>query len=157
MKILYRFIIICLPVLFIAPFVIISFYNHPALDDWWYAEVYKQYGMWGAQEHWYMNYTGRFASNFIMTLEPLSFGWIAGHKLTPIFYLSGLYGTIVYAAKNIFIGIETNKYLLSAWIMLTYLLIQRDYFESIYWLSANTLYQVTFLLTIFLFHFASQN
>ena len=74
MKQFNRYATILIPVFIIIPFVVISFYNHPALDDWWYAETYKQNGFWGAQQYWYNHYTARFFSNFIMTIAPLSFG-----------------------------------------------------------------------------------
>src|SRR5438552_3794747 len=107
MKILYRNLNLYLPLLIIAPFIIISFFNHPALDDWWYAEVYKQFGLIGAQQYWYNHYTARFFSNFVMTVAPLSFGWIEGHKVMPAVFLVCLYRTFFYIVKTFFKNFTT--------------------------------------------------
>jgi hypothetical protein len=134
-----------LPFIIIFPFAIISFFNHPALDDWWYAEVYKQYGFAGAQHYWYTHYTARFFSNVLMTLEPLSFGWVEGHKIMPIVFIALLLSVFFYVSKVFFKNHASSKAILPLCFTATYLLIQRDYFEAIYWLSANVVYQYTML------------
>lgn len=148
MKQLNRYATILVPVFIIVPFVVISFYNHPALDDWWYAETYKQNGFWGAQQYWYNHYTARFFSNFIMTIAPLSFGWAEGHKVMPIVFLLCLYGTMYKIAETVFNNFSAKKNVLALWFAATYLLIQRDYFESIYWLAANVVYQYAMLFLL---------
>jgi hypothetical protein len=151
-----KIIEVAVPVCIIVPFIIISFYNHPALDDWWYAEVYKEFGFLGAQEYWYTHYTGRFFSNFAMTLAPLSFTWIEGHKLLPVVFLGCLYSVFYYISNSFFKPFASRKYVLALWFTAGYLLIQRDYFESIYWLAANVVYQFTFLFLLLHFSFLYQ-
>lgn len=137
-----------LALVIIAPFLVISFYNHAALDDWWYAGIYKTNGLWGAQSYWYQNYTARFFSNFLMTLAPLSFGWIEGNKIMPVLFIFLLFITFYYASSILMKEYPASKLALSLWITVTYLLIQRDYFECLYWLSANVVYQYPMLLFI---------
>jgi hypothetical protein len=145
MKLRHRILIWIIPALIIIPFILISLYNHPALDDWWYAEVYKQYGFWGTQEYWYNNYTARFFSTSIMSLSPLSFGLIIGSKTLPILFLICLYFTFFYLVNTIQLFNKKNNILSALSLLVLYLLFQRDYFESIYWMSANVVYQFTFL------------
>lgn len=134
-----------LPVIVILPFVLIALYNHPALDDWWYAEVYKQHGLLGAQQYWYTNYTARFFSNFLMTLAPLSFRWIEGYKVMPFVFLLSLFLTLLFVVKTLFRSYTSHHCTLTLWLVVAYLFIQRDYFEAIYWLAGNVVYQFNML------------
>ena len=141
-----------LPFIIIIPFIIISFYNHPALDDWWYAEVFKQYGFAGAQHYWYTHYTARFFSTFLLTLEPLCFNWIEGHKLLPVIFIAALFATCKFFSHVFLQDYKQHKLIIPLWLTASYLLIQRDYFECLYWLAANVVYQYTMLY--FLLHVA---
>lgn len=136
---------IYLPVIILVPFIIISAYNHPALDDWWYAETYVRYGLTGAQTYWFNHYTARFVSNFLMTIAPLSFGWMEGEKVMPIVFLLCLYATFFYVAKTFFKSFTNRRHILALWFTVAYLLIQRDYFECLFWLSSNVVYQFPML------------
>lgn len=139
---------VALALLILLPFCFIACYNHPALDDWWYAEAYKQHGLWGTQAYWYNQYTARFFSSFIMSLQPLNFGCTIGHKILPIIFLFALYATSLRVINTFYTPANKQKYLIALWATAAYLLIQRDYFESLYWLAANVVYQYAFLLFI---------
>lgn len=145
MKLINRILSWLLPLMIIIPFFWISLYNQPALDDWWYAEVYKQHGFIGAQQYWYNNYTARFFSNAVMTLSPLSFGYFFFSKIVPIFFILCLYFTFYFILKIVRLTFVKQPLLISLWLVVIYLLLQRDYFESIYWMSATVVYQFTFI------------
>lgn len=145
MKLTNRTLSWLMPILIIIPFFWISLYNHPALDDWWYAEVFKQHGFIGAQQYWYNNYTARFFSNVVMTLSPLSFSYFIGSKIVPIFFIACLFFTFYFIVKTLRLTFVRQPFVASLWLCIIYLLIQRDYFESIYWMSATVVYQFTFL------------
>src|SRR5690349_20140534 len=116
MKFHKRYLTLYLPFIIIVPFIVISFFNHPALDDWWYAEVYKQHGFFGAHQYWYTHYTARFFSNFLMSMEPLALGWIEGHKVMPIAFIVFLYFTFSYISRVFFRDHRGNTYALPLWI-----------------------------------------
>ena len=145
MRMFNRYLPVILPFIIILPFCVIAYYNHPALDDWWYAEVFKNHGILGAQQYWYNHYTARFFSNFVMTIAPLSYRWIEAYKVLPIVFFTCIYATAFYTSKTVLSTYPVKKHVLALWFTVTYMLIQRDYFESFYWLSANVVYQYAML------------
>lgn len=57
------------------PFLGLTLFVHPFLDDYFNANVVAQFGLWGAQVHWYCTWTGRFVSTFLLTAaNPLAWG-----------------------------------------------------------------------------------
>ncbi len=57
------------------PFVALSGYNHPAVDDLLDAQLVKQMGFWQAQKYFYLNHTGRYATTVLLALvNPLLYG-----------------------------------------------------------------------------------
>lgn len=50
----------------------LALYLHPCADDYSFAVRARQFGFWGAQAAWYMDWTGRYASSAILSLLSVS-------------------------------------------------------------------------------------
>jgi hypothetical protein len=70
----------------------------------------------------------------------------------PVIFIICLFATFYFICHTFFQSTGSRKIVLPLWITAAYLLVQRDYFESLYWLSANIVYQ--FAMISFLLHLA---
>ncbi|GAB3574912.1 DUF6056 family protein [Hymenobacter daeguensis] len=62
------------------PFVALSFFNHPALDDLLDAVTVKQLGFWAAQKYFYLGHTGRYTTTVLLALaNPLVYTHLETH------------------------------------------------------------------------------
>jgi hypothetical protein len=62
------------------PFVALSCYNHPVVDDLLDAVLVKQLGFWESQKYFYLNHTGRYATTVLLALvNPLVYGHMETH------------------------------------------------------------------------------
>ncbi|MCB0341881.1 MAG: hypothetical protein H6626_00020 [Pseudobdellovibrionaceae bacterium] len=58
----------------IAPFFLLTFFNHPSADDFVYAVKTLEHGLWRVQAHYYLGWSGRYMSTLFLTLNPFVFG-----------------------------------------------------------------------------------
>ncbi|MEX0812917.1 MAG: hypothetical protein WD048_11930 [Chitinophagales bacterium] len=82
--------------LFIAPFIIISFFNYPGAED--YAEVVlaQEFGFFGYIRELYLTWDGRFFTAILFGLHPLVFHSFFLYKLFPIILFVLLFISIVF-------------------------------------------------------------
>ena len=65
----YFFILIILFGIFIiTPFIVISYFNYPYLDDFVNPVKYREFGFWGFNKWWYFNWGGRYFSTLILSI-----------------------------------------------------------------------------------------
>jgi hypothetical protein len=139
----------CLLILFLLPFIIISFFNLPANDDFWNANTVIQNGRLGAVAHFYETVSGRYFSNFLMSfLNTLPDGktWI--FKIWPIVVVVLIIMSQYFFYKSIFQKFISNNKLLFAALIFTSLHIvnMRSLFEGLYWMSSTICYQIAIIL-----------
>ena len=60
-------------VVIIVPFILISFFNNPATDDFYLANLSIKYGLYDVHFWHYNNWSGRYFSNGILFFSPLYF------------------------------------------------------------------------------------
>jgi hypothetical protein len=90
-------------VLVALPFVALSCYNHPSLDDILDAVTVRRLGFWAAQRHFYFTHTGRYATTVLLALInplvyvrletnwwPVAVGFIVGTLFVLRFLLSAV-------------------------------------------------------------------
>ena len=66
----------------LAPFLALTVFTQPFLDDFRNAHWTREHGVWGVQEWLFQTWTGRFTSTFFMTvLNPVTYGWLEGVKV----------------------------------------------------------------------------
>ena len=77
----HQFLLIVISLGLVAlPFVALSFYNHPSLDDFLDAVTVKRLGFWQSQKFFYLTLTGRYATTVLLALvNPLVYGHMETH------------------------------------------------------------------------------
>ncbi|MEP7170222.1 MAG: hypothetical protein ABI855_12690, partial [Bacteroidota bacterium] len=146
--------VIIFGIITITPFVLISFFNNPAADDFcWYVKC-QTLGFWKAQIDWYTMWTGRYFSCALLSLNPLGFKMFFTYKLIPFILIVTLFCSLYYLVSIVFLNLRKKK------IILVTLFIQGIFFfqmpsisEGIYWLSGSITYQLANVLSILLFCF----
>jgi hypothetical protein len=103
------------------PFVALSFFNHPVLDDFLDAVTVKQLGFWTAQKYFYLNHTGRYATTVLLALInplvyghleaswwPVALGFILGTLVVLrlcVGLLPGISGSVAWRGAGILLGL----------------------------------------------------
>jgi len=87
-------VLLCL----LSPFILLSFFNFPMGDDFWYGYVVRQDGYWAAQREFYTLISPRYTTFALTCLFPLSYGDLYGYKLIPLAAM----GLILVALANWF-------------------------------------------------------
>ncbi|GAA4372984.1 hypothetical protein GCM10023186_03070 [Hymenobacter koreensis] len=138
------------------PFAVLSFFNHPFYDDYMEAIRVRQYGLWGAQKHLYFHWTGRFFTSFLLTVgNPLTYDWVPGIRLTPLFFLVLIWSVFYLAVRYLASAQLSRKW--SVWVaalaLLLYLGAAAQVYQAFYWFTSAVVYQAgnaMLALTVFL-------
>jgi hypothetical protein len=128
----------------VAPFVVLSFFNHPAADDFDYARQTLIRGFWGAQSARYRWWTGRYANSAIMSVNPLVVHWTGGFKVLPLLLLLLLAGSMYFFVRELTRPDWSTRHTLQAAIVLLVLYLQGmpSVSEGLYWYSSASTYQI---------------
>lgn len=78
------FWIIIFSSLLLFPYIFISFYNHPSVDDYFFTYKVHTLGFWGAQYDWFTTWTGRYFSTLILSFHPLWLKVSFIYKIIPV-------------------------------------------------------------------------
>lgn len=132
-------------VLVALPFVALSFFNHPALDDFLDAVTVKQLGFWSAQRYFYLNHTGRYTTTVVLALtNPLVYGHMENHWW-PV-TLGFLLGT--WLVLRFYVGLLPGMSGLKAWrgaglLLGLWLAFAPGQAEGLYWFTGAYTYLTT--------------
>ena len=77
----FKVIIIIVMIVLISPFVINCFFAYPQTDDFTFSSVPRDMGFLNAQYHWYTEWTGRFTSCALFSINPLAYNSLAGYRV----------------------------------------------------------------------------
>jgi hypothetical protein len=126
------------------PLVVLVFFNHPSADDYCYVvDVYNR-GFWASQWATYNNWTGRYASTFLLNGSPILWGSFAGYKLLSfvLLFLSAV--SCLYFVKTVLNkkSIDVPVIAVSVCILFLYLVKMPSLTEGFYWLSGAITYQL---------------
>ncbi|GAB2945563.1 hypothetical protein GCM10027048_08260 [Hymenobacter coalescens] len=125
------------------PFVALSFYSHPALDDFSDAVLRQRLGFWATQKHLYLTWTGRFTTSVLLTeFSPVCNRLLGVYWAVPIVALLALFGGL-YALLATVIGRfwTPTKRALGAGCLLTLWLHQASSIaETLYWYNGVAVY-----------------
>ena len=76
------------------PFGLLSFFNHPFMDDYYNAANARRLGLWAAQQDLYLQWSGRYFSSLLVTAaNPMHRDWYNGLRITPLLFLAAALGT----------------------------------------------------------------
>jgi hypothetical protein len=132
-------------VLVALPFVALSFFNHPALDDFLDAVMVKELGFWSAQKSIYFSHTGRYSTTLLLALvNPLIYGHMENHWW-PV-TLGFLVGTLLVLRFYVGLlpGISTMKAWRGAGVLLgLWLAFAPGQAEGLYWFTGAYTYLAT--------------
>ncbi len=139
------------------PFIAISFFNNPATDDFYLANLSLKHGLIDVHFWHYNNWSGRYFSNGILFFSPLYFGNFYLYKFIPILLLLATIFSIKYFVSTISHAISNSKkWAICSVISLLYLIQVADVCSAFYWLPAAITYQFGIVLTLFLVSFYIQ-
>lgn len=137
--------------LVILPFLFVAFFNYPSTDDFVFAYKVKSMGFFQAQYDWYVHWTGRFFSTFILSLHPLVFNSNILYKLYAITLMLLTLHAIYRFVKLIFKNKPTYIILFFTCLLTgVYLNNMPILVQGIYWMPGAITYQ---LANILLLHF----
>ncbi|SDK91304.1 hypothetical protein SAMN04488034_101891 [Salinimicrobium catena] len=134
------------------PFIILSFYNHPASDDFCYTNYIRDNEFWAAQVKHYFIWTGRFTATFLLTIDPIELNDLSSYQLLPVALFILFCASILIFVKSFFPKISlSDRLLLSFLILFLYIYYIPDTAEAFYWRAGSLTYQLASVLTLLLF------
>jgi len=133
------------------PFLILTAYNHPSLDDFGLAIRDRNTDLLSTQIHYYLNWSGRYFSTFISRINPLlcaSFNIYKFYSFVFILLISTSLFWLVYTLlKTYFI---LKRILALSALFTSLILIQiPDIAECLFWLTGYLGYQLPIILIFF--------
>jgi hypothetical protein len=157
-----RAIIIAGALIYILPFVALSWYNHPTNDDFWYAKWAQKYGFWNAQKVWIETISERYFSTAVMSLNPLVFNSYAGFRIFPVVLMVLWWFSFFYALRSIAKSAGRPVAVTGAFIWLVvHLATMISVYEGVYSMSATVVYQLGYIalfwLLIMISRYRSEN
>lgn len=135
----------------ILPFILLSFFNVPLGDDFWYAKAFLENGFIDTQIKWYNEWSGRYMATFaISTLNPLAYGYLKLAFIHPLLLIIGTVLSIKLLVYNVVdgFGLELNKMLFFSLILFFYFNYLPDIGESFYWMAGAYTYQLPVIFFI---------
>ncbi|RTQ47125.1 hypothetical protein EJV47_19705 [Hymenobacter gummosus] len=127
------------------PLALLSYYNHPFMDDYFNAANAQRLGFWGAQRELYLRWTGRFFSSLLAVgANPMQFGWYDGLRLTPFLILSCTC-LIAYLAVRTLSPPgrpRVEAAVLAGSFLLVYLQLIPSLYPTFYWFTGSVVYQL---------------
>ncbi|MDT8411755.1 MAG: DUF6056 family protein [Vicingaceae bacterium] len=135
----------------ILPFIVISFFTNPSVDDYSFYEFSENLGYWGAQKFWYTSWTGRYFSSAILAAHPM---WLKAsflYKIYPIIFI-GLFLFSVYRMAKTFLRNNLSKmslFLVSITLFLWCFNSMPSIVQGVYWLPGSVTYLLPLILLLF--------
>lgn len=146
-SILYKVYFLILTITCILPFLALSFYSHPAADDYVFSSLYKQIGWLKFQKYFYLNWQGLYTTNSIMCspLNPVL------HYRFDLFWITCWFGLgsmicSVWLLMRYLTQHKLATLTLTCTIIILYLYQVPSPTEALFWLNANFAYQMSISL-----------
>ncbi|MFZ1323528.1 MAG: hypothetical protein WAT71_18400, partial [Ignavibacteria bacterium] len=122
-------------ILMVIPFIILCFYNQPTPEDFVFGLETKKLGFLKAQEFFYNNWSGRFFSYAVLSLNALLFVFIGGYKITSLLLMLLFFSSIYFLVSEFFKDKLNQKEIIvfSFSIIFLYLYKAPSVSEGFYW------------------------
>jgi len=134
------------------PFLVLSFFNAPAVDDYSYALKTMDYGFWGGQMEAYKQWNGRYFASFILCLNIISGNTFFMYKLLPIVLMIGnthaIYRLLCAVADK---QNRLSLLLFSCIFTLIFLNFMPSISQGIYWAPGAITYNLGNIMVVYLF------
>lgn len=135
----------------VVPIIALSFYNHPsAADDFCFAYMARDYGIWWSTKFYYEQWSGRYLANVLFHVTPLFANGFWYFKVLPIVYLLTTFWSL-YALVGVLFKISpAHKFMITAALVIAYVLQMASLAEGFYWATVSYTYILPQILTTFL-------
>jgi hypothetical protein len=144
----FNFYAVVLMLLNFCPFLIMSFYNNPTTDDYWYGTYRLEDGLFYPIFDYYQQWGGRLTMALFLSFEPLRFGNNFAFKVIPILSVFIFILSLFFLLKKF-----TSEYLEKSQVLfvalgvsILYLSLVPSPFEAIYWYPSMATYLYGFVL-----------
>lgn len=133
----------------VVPFLLLSIYNHPSVDDFEFAVRDNQNNFFVTQLDTYHNWSGRYFATAFSQLNPARFKSIAGYKVFSLLLLLTFIGVL-----HTFISTLFNKFTLKQKANLTalftvlYISQMPSVAQGLFWMSGYQTYQIPNIMTL---------
>jgi hypothetical protein len=136
------------------PLLFLSFFNHPASDDFGYSYETMTFGFAQVQIDRYFDWSGRYFSNAILSVDPIIYNNFTIYKLIPIGLFLLFFYALYYFLGSLFGGISSkSKWAFAGFIFFLYFCQMADVCEGYFWLPGSITYQLANILFVFLIGF----
>ena len=137
------FIALC--IVWLLPFIITSYFNQPAIDDFWNADAVATHGKWGAVALFFHTVSARYSANFIMSFcNTLPDGKVWIFKVWPVIIIFFLLCSFYFFYRSVFSkSVSALQIILCSFLFVVlHLANMRSAFEGLYWMSSTVCYQL---------------
>ncbi|MBO9638524.1 MAG: hypothetical protein J7576_10165 [Siphonobacter aquaeclarae] len=140
-----------LAVAIVLPLIALSFYNHPsAADDYCFAYMTRDYGMWYSTKFYYDKWTGRYFASLLFHATPLWAGWLWYYQLLPVLYVLGTGWSFYFLTGQLFRISKRQRFVFSVAFLILYILLQESLAEGFFWATVSYTYILPQILTTLL-------
>lgn len=135
------------------PFFLLSYFNHPFLDDYYNAANVRTTGLLAQQVELYQKWTGRFSTSLLVTAgNPLVYGSYGAFRLTPALMLLATLSVVYLGLRTLSRALPKAQALLAAAVfLLLYLHMLPDTYQAVYWFTGAIVYHGAGLLLLLVF------
>lgn len=145
-------LLVLLLVMILLPFIVLSYFNAPAVDDFSFALKTMDFGFWGGQVEAYKNWNGRYFTSFILCTNIFLKNGFMLYKLLPIMLILGnihsiytLFNTVTDKSEKI-----TNL-IFSITVSLIFLNFMPSINQGIYWAPGAVTYNLGNIMVVYCF------
>lgn len=146
------FWIIIFSSLLLFPYIFISFYNHPSVDDYFFTYKVHTLGFWGAQYDWFTTWTGRYFSTLILSFHPLWLKVSFIYKIIPVL-LIGITIHVLFRFLRQILKINNSGYAYTYAVLIAFLFFSEmpTLVQGIYWEPGAITYHLANVFSLYLF------
>ncbi|WP_396168017.1 hypothetical protein [Flavobacterium sp.] len=148
---------ILLGILTLVPFLVLSFFNHPATDDYYFSYYSKIYTATESPFWMYNNVGGRYFANTILCFNPVYFDCTYLFKIIPILLLVVFcFSVYIFISSLLSTSSKSEKIAFTGLISSLFLVQLPDSCSAFYWMPGAISYQLSISLSLFSFAFLVQ-
>jgi hypothetical protein len=135
------------------PYLALTFFTHPAYDDYCWVILTRRHGYLAAQKALYKTFIGRYFSTSLITFTPLNFGSFAGYKaITLLTILLTCLSIYVFVDAVLRSAVSRSEKMIAAGFLAALFSNQTpDITEAYFWVTGNLVYQLGGILTLLFF------
>lgn len=137
-------------VLLVLPFAMLTAYVVPSTDDYMFAYFTDKLGIFESVKSFYLTWTGRYGSMFLLSLHPLSLGSLFLYRLLTFFlFLISSHSLYFFLRKVFGFTSRLQAAVLSLVFLFVYITTMPDMVQGFYWMPGNITYQLSNVLMLY--------